>query len=203
MAVEVDVHLEELELRRDPELQLVLVSKLLYVRYERGVLVARHGREEVVLELVLHPSPEPLGEGVGADSIASGAELGIDELGLLLEEKLFRLMRYRGDDGGHEAREEEGAEVGGEGDEGQHHGPVRREPYALHHALALDGNTHAVEAPDEEEERHREGKIPPLQLAPWGIVLGVWGPEEERGVGGNVLVLANFVGACVMEVVLV
>jgi len=42
-----------------------------------------------------------------------------------------------------------------------------------------------------------------LVLAPGNIVLGIWGPEEEGGVGGDVLVDAHLIRARVVRVVLV
>ena len=64
--VVVYVHLEQLPLVCDAEVQIVLLRKCLDLRHEFGVLVARHGREQMVLQLVLHAAPEPLGKGVAA-----------------------------------------------------------------------------------------------------------------------------------------
>ena len=64
--VVVYVHLEQLPLVCDAEVQIVLLGKCLDLRHEFGVLVARHGREQMVLQLVLHAAPEPLGKGVAA-----------------------------------------------------------------------------------------------------------------------------------------
>lgn len=77
-----------------------------------------HSREKVVLELVLHSSPKPLRERIGANSIPrmlvkniaktqdekpSGTELSLNELRVLVKEEFLRLMSDSGDDGCHKS----------------------------------------------------------------------------------------------------
>ena len=65
-------------------------------RYD-GVVVARHGREEMVLELILHAAPQPLRERITADCVTSRSELALDKLRVFVEEYLLTLVRNRRD----------------------------------------------------------------------------------------------------------
>mmetsp|Transcript_32690 Transcript_32690/g.77013 ORF Transcript_32690/g.77013 Transcript_32690/m.77013 type:complete len:364 (-) Transcript_32690:207-1298(-) len=155
-----------------------------------------------MFELVLHAAPEPLREGVRAHRVPRRPELAVDELRLLVKEKILRLVGDGGDDGSHETGEEEGAEECCGGDQGEHHRVVHPQTHQLPVVFALDSSGEGVEAPEEEEERHGQGQKQALELAPGGVVLGVRRPQEERRVRRDVLILANLVGACVVEVVL-
>ena len=53
----------------------VVVAPLAQDGLKLWIAIARHRGEEVVLELVLHPAPEPLGEGIGGRGIARRQEL--------------------------------------------------------------------------------------------------------------------------------
>mmetsp|Transcript_5674 Transcript_5674/g.16977 ORF Transcript_5674/g.16977 Transcript_5674/m.16977 type:complete len:204 (+) Transcript_5674:1-612(+) len=94
------------ELRVHPVLDAVLRAELPHERRGGGVAVARHGGQQVVLELVLHPSPEPLGERAARHRVAGGVHLRRHPIVLVLVEQVLGLMRD-GDDGCGEGAGEE------------------------------------------------------------------------------------------------
>jgi len=92
-AVVIHVELEEFPLVCDTQVQIVVLCELLHLGHEGGVLVARHGREQMVLQLILHTTPQPLGERVIRDGVSCRPELAVNELGILIEKDLLALYK--------------------------------------------------------------------------------------------------------------
>merc|ERR1719440_811907 len=67
---QLDVLADDVELARDAVVQVVLAGELLQHLRHRRVLVPRHRREDVVLELPLHAAPQDVREGVVALGVA-------------------------------------------------------------------------------------------------------------------------------------
>jgi len=136
----------------------VIARKLLQHDLEFGIAIPWHGGEEMMLELVLHATPQPFGEGVCADGIARGFELRRDPVGLVLCKHLLGLMRGRDDDGGHEAAHEDGGDPDGGGEEGEEDGVVHHETVELGLGASaifgdgIDCDRDGIESPQGEEE---------------------------------------------------
>mmetsp|Transcript_22880 Transcript_22880/g.53199 ORF Transcript_22880/g.53199 Transcript_22880/m.53199 type:complete len:360 (-) Transcript_22880:215-1294(-) len=157
----------------------------------------------MVLQLVLHAPPQPLREGVAAGGVAGRQVLSLNKIRRLVEEELLALVSDGGDDSSHETRGNQSTKKGEGRHEGEHEGVVAQAPKHLGPELAPDGDRERIEPPEDKQHRHGDGPEPALVLARGAVVLRVGGPEEEGGVGGNVLVDANLVGAGVVSVVLV
>mmetsp|Transcript_34674 Transcript_34674/g.70786 ORF Transcript_34674/g.70786 Transcript_34674/m.70786 type:complete len:218 (-) Transcript_34674:304-957(-) len=163
----------------------------------------------MVLQLVLHAAPQPLGEGVGHDGVAGGHELRRDPIGLVIFEHGLGLVRRRHDEGRHEPGEEHRREPNAERQERQQDEVVRQQaeqlllrPWTfLLHSLHRD--LHGVHPPEREERRERHEEGPVLNLPEGTVVLRIGRPGVQEGVGRDVLVDPLLVGEGVVLVVLV
>jgi len=137
-----------LDLAIDAILDAVGRAELLHLCHERGVAVAWHRREEMVLELVLHAAPQPLGEGVGGDGVAGRLHLRAHPVVLVLVEEFLRLVRDRHDGRRHHAGEEDVAQRDGQRQAERHPRVVGEEQAALAAQPRADDSAERVEAPE-------------------------------------------------------
>mmetsp|Transcript_35491 Transcript_35491/g.89116 ORF Transcript_35491/g.89116 Transcript_35491/m.89116 type:complete len:360 (+) Transcript_35491:215-1294(+) len=143
-----DVVRDDLELAGDAVVEAVALAELLLLRREleqllreRRVAVARHRREEVVLELPLHAAPHDVRDRVVALGVARRAELRLDEVILaqrVAEENLLRLVRDRHDGSRDQPRQPDRVEEQVRRHQRSEEAPVRGEPRGLVPLLVFD-----------------------------------------------------------------
>ena len=88
---------DDLELAGDAILEAVLLSPRAQQLGDGRIVVARHSREDVVLQLPLHTAPQHMRDRVVALGVARRAELRLDEVVLaqrVAQEDLLRLVGH-------------------------------------------------------------------------------------------------------------